>query len=224
VPARLARGIRVEHLGFSYPGEPAPVLTDVNLDLPAGSTVALVGENGAGKSTLVKLLTGMYAPSSGKITVDGADLASIGPARWRASTTGAFQDFVQFPDQRGRERTSAMPRQALHRRLGRDAQPGQGAVPAVGRPVRRPGAVRGLSMADQLIEIAKALSVDAGLLILDEPTASLSARGRAAVHDRPRPEGPSPSCSSATAWTRLSCAIARPSATASTSSPRRPRR
>jgi ATP-binding cassette subfamily B protein len=96
VPARLARGIRVEHLGFSYPGEPAPVLTDVNLDLPAGSTVALVGENGAGKSTLVKLLTGMYRPSSGKITVDGADLASIGPARWRASTTGAFQDFVQF--------------------------------------------------------------------------------------------------------------------------------
>ena len=82
VPARLVHGIRVEHLGFSYPGEPAPVLTDVNLDLPAGSTVALVGENGAGKSTLVKLLTGMYRPSSGAITVDGTDLASIGPARW----------------------------------------------------------------------------------------------------------------------------------------------
>jgi ATP-binding cassette subfamily B protein len=96
VPTRLREGIRLDHVGFTYPDRPDPTLQDVDLLLPAGATVALIGENGAGKSTLIKLLTGMYRPSSGAITVDGTDLAAIEPARWRAATTAAFQDFVQF--------------------------------------------------------------------------------------------------------------------------------
>src|SRR5581483_1870196 len=95
-PAALAEGIRFEHVGFTYPGQETPVLSDICLTLAAGSTVAVVGENGAGKSTLVKLLTGMYRPTSGRITVDGRDLAAIDPQRWRSATTGAFQDFVRF--------------------------------------------------------------------------------------------------------------------------------
>ncbi len=72
------------------------VLDDISLHLPAGAVVAVVGENGAGKSTLVKLLARMYAPSEGRITVDGVDLADINIEEWRACLAGAFQDFYRL--------------------------------------------------------------------------------------------------------------------------------
>jgi ATP-binding cassette subfamily B protein len=72
------------------------VLADVDLLLPAGSVVALVGENGAGKTTLVKLLTGMYQPSAGRILIDGVPLDQLGPAAWRARISGTLQDFERF--------------------------------------------------------------------------------------------------------------------------------
>jgi ATP-binding cassette subfamily B protein len=68
----------------------------VNLDLPAGTVVALVGENGAGKTTLVKLLCRMYQPESGRILVDGVDLARMPADTWRRRLAGAFQDFFRF--------------------------------------------------------------------------------------------------------------------------------
>ncbi len=95
-PARLARGIRFERVSFAYPGTTRCVLEDINLDLKAGSVVAIVGENGAGKSTLVKLLCRMYVPDQGRILVDGADLAKIPTDEWRARLAGAFQDFFRF--------------------------------------------------------------------------------------------------------------------------------
>ena len=95
-PDRLTDGIRLWDVGFRYPGTDRVILDGVNLHLPAGSVIALVGENGAGKSTLVKLLCGLYRPSSGRITVDGTDLASIAPADWRGRLAGAFQDFFRF--------------------------------------------------------------------------------------------------------------------------------
>jgi ATP-binding cassette subfamily B protein len=95
-PARLNEGIRFEHLSFAYPGTERRVLDDVDLELPAGSVVAIVGENGAGKSTLVKLLAKMYEPTSGRILIDRTDLARIPPAEWRSRLAGAFQDFFRF--------------------------------------------------------------------------------------------------------------------------------
>ena len=95
-PTRLAEGIRFEHVSFAYPGTDRLVLDDVNLDLPAGAVVAIVGENGAGKSTLVKLLAKMYEPTSGRILVDRTDLARISAVDWRARLAGAFQDFFRF--------------------------------------------------------------------------------------------------------------------------------
>jgi ATP-binding cassette subfamily B protein len=95
-PERIDRGIRFEDVSFQYPGTERPVLRDVNLELPAGSVVALVGENGAGKSTLVKLLCRYYEPTGGRITVDGVELARIAADSWRARLAGAFQDFMQF--------------------------------------------------------------------------------------------------------------------------------
>jgi ATP-binding cassette subfamily B protein len=95
-PERLRQGISLRGLGFTYPGQERPSLSDVDLDLPAGSVVAIVGENGAGKSTLVKLLTGLYRPSTGRILVDGVPLASLDGEAWRARCAGAFQDHVHL--------------------------------------------------------------------------------------------------------------------------------
>jgi ATP-binding cassette subfamily B protein len=96
VPARLTGGIRFRDVAFTYPGTDRPVLAGVNLDLPAGSTVAIVGENGAGKSTLVKLLCRFYEPNSGVIEIDGTSLDQIPLAGWRARIASGFQDFARF--------------------------------------------------------------------------------------------------------------------------------
>jgi ATP-binding cassette subfamily B protein len=93
VPGRLTLGITLEDVSFSYPGTERPVLSRVSMEIPAGSVLALVGENGAGKSTLVKLLCGLYQPTSGRILIDGQDLAGLDPASWRSRVATLFQDF-----------------------------------------------------------------------------------------------------------------------------------
>jgi ATP-binding cassette, subfamily B, bacterial len=96
VPERLDDGIRFNDVAFKYPGTDRVVLAGVNLHLPAGSTVAIVGENGAGKSTLVKLLCRFYEPTAGTITADGSDLARIPLPAWRERIATGFQDFARF--------------------------------------------------------------------------------------------------------------------------------
>ena len=95
-PARLEHGITFEKVSFTYPGTDHPVLTEADLVLPAGSTVAIVGENGAGKTTLVKLLCRFYDVTSGAVLVDGTDLRTIDAASWRARVAAGFQDFSRF--------------------------------------------------------------------------------------------------------------------------------
>jgi ATP-binding cassette, subfamily B, bacterial len=96
VPAALEKGIRFDHVCFSYPGTSRVVLDDVSVLLPAGTVVAIVGENGAGKTTLVKLLGKMYEPGSGTIFVDDQPLARMPAEQWRGRLAGAFQDFFRF--------------------------------------------------------------------------------------------------------------------------------
>ncbi len=96
VPDRLEKGIRFENVAFHYPGTDRVVLEGVNLVMPAGSTVAIVGENGAGKSTLVKLLCRFYEPSAGTISVDGSDLTHLPLEAWRRRIATGFQDFARF--------------------------------------------------------------------------------------------------------------------------------
>ena len=95
-PTRLTDGIRFEGVSFRYPGTDQDVLHDVDLHIPAGTTVAVVGDNGAGKSTLVKLLARYYEPTTGRILVDGVDLHDIDVEDWRAHLSAGFQDFVRF--------------------------------------------------------------------------------------------------------------------------------
>lgn len=96
VPARLSRGIDLEGVSFRYPGTGDLALADVTLHLPAGATVALVGENGAGKTTLVKLLCRLYEPSAGRVAADGVDLRAFAIAAWRARLAAGFQDVARF--------------------------------------------------------------------------------------------------------------------------------
>ncbi len=96
VPDRLAEGIRFEGVSFRYPGTDVDVLKDVDLTIPSGTTLALVGVNGAGKTTLAKLLAGFHEPTSGRIAVDGIDLRDLDLEAWRRRMSACFQDFVHF--------------------------------------------------------------------------------------------------------------------------------
>jgi len=187
-PARMTEGIRLKGVGFSYPGQDTAVLRDVNLTLPAGCAVAIVGPNGAGKSTLIKLLTGMYEPTEGRITVDGADVT--GSAAWRGATTGAFQDHARFVMSVG----DGVGAGDLPRIDDRDAV--RDAITRAGVPQFAQdldvllGAYIG-GRADlsggqwQRLALARGLMRAAPLLVvLDEPTASVDARGEAELFAR----------------------------------------
>jgi ATP-binding cassette subfamily B protein len=185
VPDRLTEGIRFENVSFTYPGAGRPVLSDVDLFFPAGSTIAIVGENGAGKTTLVKLLFRLYEPTAGKIAVDGVDLRRIPIEPWRARLSAGFQDFARLQLE-AREtvgvgdlrRISSEPHvlDALGRAAGSDvlhALP-EGLATQLGREFA--GGVE-LSIGQwQKLALGRAMMRPAPLiLVLDEPTASLDA-------------------------------------------------
>jgi ATP-binding cassette, subfamily B, bacterial len=193
-PAELTDGVRLEHVGFTYPGQDTPVLTDICLTLKAGSTVAVVGENGAGKSTLIKLLTGMYRPTEGRITVDGRDLAEIRPDRWREATTGAFQDFVRFAMALGDgvgagDLPRLDDREAVLSAIGRagagDLVQGNGQAGALGLDTLLGPYIGGRALSGgqwQRLALARGLMRERPLLIvLDEPTASLDVPSETAL-------------------------------------------
>ena len=96
VPAMIGEGLSFENVSFSYPSSNAPILKNIDLRLPAGSVVALVGENGAGKTTLVKLIARFYEPDDGAITLDGEDIRRFELGSWRDTLTAGFQDFARI--------------------------------------------------------------------------------------------------------------------------------
>jgi ATP-binding cassette, subfamily B, bacterial len=193
-PPRLSSGIRLEDLTFAYPGSPEPVLGPLSLELPAGRTVALVGENGAGKTTLVKLLCGMYRPTTGRITVEGVDLTEFGVVDWRERISAAFQDFVRFQFRLGESvGVGDLPR-ISEPEVVRDALAGAGSD---GLERELPDGLqswignrftggRELSGGQwQRLALARGLMRESPLLVvLDEPTASLDAPTESALFKR----------------------------------------
>jgi len=193
-PARLVEGIRFENVSFAYPGTTTTVLDRVDLVLPAGRTVAFVGDNGAGKSTLVKLLARLYDPTDGRVTVDGTPLTELDPAAWRDRISAGFQDFATFEflaaDSVGvgdlqRREDKAVLTAAV--RSG-EAHPVVDSLPAgldtmLGR--RFTGGV-GLSGGQwQRLALARAfMRSEPLLMLLDEPTAALDPEAEAAIYDR----------------------------------------
>lgn len=96
LPRMLVGGLRMTNMTFAYPGAADPVLRDLDIFLPAGKVVALVGENGAGKSTLVNLLCGLYPLQHGEMHIDGVNARDVPPEAWRGRIAAGFQDFVRF--------------------------------------------------------------------------------------------------------------------------------
>jgi ATP-binding cassette subfamily B protein len=193
-PVRLTGGITLEGVGFRYHGGDADVLSDVSLHLPAGATVAVVGENGAGKTTLVKLLCRFYVPTRGRILVDGEELAGFDVESWRARVSASFQDFAQL-ELIARETvgvgdlTSIDDRHAVESALDRAA--------AAELPAQLPAGLDtqlGRSFTDghelsggqwQKLSLGRAMMRPQPLLmVLDEPTAAIDAQTEHALFER----------------------------------------
>jgi ATP-binding cassette, subfamily B, bacterial len=183
--------IRLRDVSFAYPAvngtTPAPVLEHFDLTIPAGSSLAIVGQNGAGKTTLAKLLCRLYDPQSGAITIDGTDLREFDLASWRSRLTAVFQDFLR-----------------LELPLRENVAPAGAPDPVVRAALESAGAANLASLDTilargyeggtdlsggqwQRIALARALaavSLGAGVVLLDEPTAQLDVRGEAEIFDR----------------------------------------
>jgi ABC-type multidrug transport system fused ATPase/permease subunit len=182
-----AREVRFDHVRFAYPSSEEPVLDAFDLTIPAGSSLAIVGQNGAGKTTLAKLLCRLYDPQGGSIRIDGVDLREIDVDAWRARLTAVFQDFIRFElplrdnvapagasDDIIRESLSAAGAEdlaALDTILSRAYA---GGTDLSGGQWQRVALARAMC----------AVTLGAGLVLLDEPTAQLDVRGEAEIFAR----------------------------------------
>jgi ATP-binding cassette subfamily B protein len=193
-PTHVRTGISLDGVAFTYPGTDAPVLEDVNLTLPAGASIAVVGENGAGKTTLVKLLTRMYRPTEGIITVDGVNLDDIDTEAWRARVASTFQDFVRYELMAGGTvGVGDVPRyddvNAITTALDRAAATEvvatlpDGLETKLGRSFKGGQELSGGQW--QKLALGRGMMRDTPLLVvLDEPTASLDAMTEHALFER----------------------------------------
>jgi len=193
-PPALRHGITLEHLSFTYPGTDTAVLRDLDVHLPAGATVAVVGENGAGKTSLVKILTGMYRPTSGRILVDGTDLTDLDINDWRRRLAGTFQDFVRLETSARRTVGVGDPPAMDDADQVQDAVERGGAGPVVRQLTDGLDAHVGKTYLDgaelsggqwQRLAIARGMMPQQPLcLILDEPTAALDPAAEQALYDQ----------------------------------------
>ena len=182
-----AREIRFRNLRFAYPGGGAPVLDGFDLTIPAGSSLAIVGQNGAGKTTLAKLLCRLYDPQEGAIGVDGVDLRQIEIDAWRARLTAVFQDFIRFElPLRDNVAPSGAPDDMIQAAL---AEAGAAKLASLDTVLSRAydGGTDLSGGQWQRIALARALcavKTGASLVLLDEPTAQLDVRGEAEIFER----------------------------------------
>jgi ATP-binding cassette, subfamily B, bacterial len=181
-----AQNIRFRNLTFAYPGG-VPVLDGFDLTIPAGSSLAIVGQNGAGKTTLAKLLCRLYDPQAGAIEIDGSDLRDFSVEAWRARVTAVFQDFTRFELPL---RDNVAPAGASDEAI-REALTAAGATHlATLDTVLAKGYQGGTDLSGgqwQRVALARALCAvqrGAGVVLLDEPTAQLDVRGEAEIFDR----------------------------------------
>jgi len=194
IDRRDERGIRFEHVGFRYPGKEEWALRDVDIFIPRGQSLALVGQNGAGKTTFIKLLTRLYDPTEGRVLLDGKDIREHDEDALRRRIGVIFQDFAQY---------QLLVRENIGfgsvEHLGDDAQVGRavesggasevvsslkgGLETPLGRWFRNGVELSGGQW--QKVALARAfMREEADILVLDEPTAALDAEAEHAVFER----------------------------------------
>nr|WP_175542540.1 ABC transporter ATP-binding protein [Actinopolymorpha cephalotaxi] len=192
--------VRLTDVSFRYPGRPAPVVRRLDLRIPPGQSVAVVGANGAGKTTLTKLVCGLYPPSGGSVRLDGADPRA---SRTDGPTHGApgrvavvFQDFLRYElSLRDNVGLGSLPLLHDERALGEALRDAGGTslltdLPAGWDTILARGYDGGVDLSGgqwQKVALARALVAvrgGAGLLILDEPTANLDVRAETELFDR----------------------------------------
>jgi ATP-binding cassette subfamily B protein len=194
VPVRVEQGIRFEGVGFRYTDAKDWALREINLFIPKGQSIALVGENGAGKTTFIKLLTRLYEPTEGRVLLDGRDLREWDEIELRRRVGVIFQDFNQYQFQ-------------LRENVGFGSVDHLQDEPRISRAVDRGGARQlvdslsggieaqlgrwfqdGAELSGgqwQKIALARAfMREEADILVLDEPTAALDAEAEHAIFER----------------------------------------
>jgi ABC-type multidrug transport system fused ATPase/permease subunit len=180
------RQIRFRDVTFAYPGG-APVLDGFDLTIPAGTSLAIVGQNGAGKTTLAKLLCRLYDPQSGAIEIDGVDVRELDLTEWRTRLAAVFQDFTRFElSLRDNVAPAGAPDDVVYGVLE-----AAGARKLAGLDtVLSRGYEGGTDLSGgqwQRVALARALCAvkeGAGVVLLDEPTAQLDVRGEAEIFER----------------------------------------
>jgi ATP-binding cassette, subfamily B, bacterial len=176
--------IRFRGVRFAYPGATQPILDDFDLTIPAGSSLAIVGQNGAGKTTLAKLLCRLYDPQSGTIQADGVDLRSIDVEAWRARVAAVFQDFVRYELSL---RDNVAPHGAPDELIRAALTAASAADLASLDTILSKGYTGGTDLSGgqwQRVALARALcavQLGAGVVLLDEPTAQLDVRGESEI-------------------------------------------
>jgi ATP-binding cassette, subfamily B, bacterial len=188
-----ASEIRLRDVTFAYPAGTStppggvPVLEHFDLTIPAGSSLAIVGQNGAGKTTIAKLLCRLYDPQSGAIEIDGIDIREFDLSSWRSRVTAVFQDFIRLElPLRDNVAPAGAPDDVVRSALESAGATNLAALTTV--------LARGYSGGTDLsggqwqrIALARALAavkLGAGVVLLDEPTAQLDVRGEAEIFDR----------------------------------------
>jgi len=182
-----AAEIRFRDLTFAYDTSTRPVLDGFDLTIPAGTSLAIVGQNGAGKTTLAKLLCRLHDPQGGAVTIDGVDLRRLDLDDWRTRVTAVFQDFVRFElPLRDNVAPGGAPDDVI---LAALADAGAAGLADLDTPLAK-GYEGGTDLSGgqwQRVALARALCAvrrGAGLVILDEPTAQLDVRGEAEIFER----------------------------------------
>jgi ATP-binding cassette, subfamily B, bacterial len=188
--------IAFEKVTFAYPGSDRAVLDELDLELPAGTSTAIVGLNGAGKTTLVKLLSRIYEPTGGRITVDGTPAGEFDPRSWQKRLAVIYQDYVRYElDAAANIGLGAPEHLADTDAMARAVEWAGAADVIAGLPdglatVLSPQYPGGVDLSGgqwQRIALARALfAVEGGasVLVLDEPTAQLDVRAEVAFFDR----------------------------------------
>jgi ATP-binding cassette subfamily B protein len=194
LPVRQEKGIRFEGVGFRYPGREAWALRNINLFIPEGRSLALVGHNGAGKTTFIKLICGLYTPTEGRILLDGKDLRDFEQVDLQRRIGVIFQDFNQYHF-------------SLRENIGMGSVANLDDEPRIDRAVKRVGAdeilkgmnegldtmlgrwfSNGVDLSGgqwQKIALARAfVREEADILILDEPTSALDAEAEQKIFER----------------------------------------